>query len=314
MNLKRYLLDLVEYLITLYHEGLTLYNIIGLITFSIYIKYFVTRANTFITHKYDVFNRTVRSHTFWKFFYRCVSIIYPQSKDMLFMNWGYDYNIDDNKLYELDKYKQNMYYQTIDGELDNINVKNVLEVGCGNGGGITMLSHKYKNIHFTGVDLNYNSITQIKKQNIPNLLAFVDNAELLTTCNDNYYDVVLNVESSHCYNNVTNFYQQVYNKLKKKGIFIYTDYSTTTSWELIENDIISKGFKILKKRDVTANVCSASRKMSIYYENDFKYVRFLPLFNHIFKNFSNNPNSNSYKRMMSGKYKYMTYKFEKYKF
>jgi len=303
--------SLVLYIFHVFHEQLTYSNIIALTTIAIYVKYILSRSNSIVKHKYDAFNRTVRSSIFWESFYKVIGLFFPQSKEILFMNWGYDFDIDGDKLHNLDKYKEDMYYQTIDNALDNNAVKNVLEVGCGNGGGLTMLALKCPNIQFTGVDLNDNSIKRIKQMRLNNVTSFVDSAELLTNCENNFYDVVLNVESSHCYNNVSEFYKQVYNKLKPNGIFVYSDYSTTQSWDLIEKDILSKGFQLVSRRDVTNNVCSASRKMSVYYENSFKYVRNLPLLNNIFNNFSNNPKSTSYQRFATGKYKYMTYKFKK---
>jgi SAM-dependent methyltransferase len=96
------------------------------------------------------------------------------------------------------------YYSTIQFEkfllkhkiLQNKNVNNVLDVGCGLGANIQYFSKKYPNINFTGWDYSKKLITQARKinQNLKNIFNIQDIYKIRS--NNNYnFDLIFSVHT-----------------------------------------------------------------------------------------------------------------------
>ena len=226
------------------------------------------------------------------------------------------------------KFRKNLYYKLLDNlffnyhllshNLNNfiitdkilISNKNILEIGCGNGGGLINIGKNFPLSKFIGIDFSAKNIKKCKKNNTYTNINFnVDNAEHLFTCNDNSYDIVINVESSHCYENIQKFYNNVYRVLKKDGIFCYTDFAQTNSWKHLEELIINNGFELIDKNDITENVLLSSKKISEYYISKFSPYSKLPFISTIFHSFSNSPQSSSYISLDTRDTTYMMYRF-----
>jgi ubiquinone/menaquinone biosynthesis C-methylase UbiE len=75
--------------------------------------------------------------------------------------------------------------------------KDVLEVGCGRGGGASFIMRYLKPNSLVGVDITTNAIRFCNQHyDIKGLSFVLNNAESLQF-NDNTFDVVINIESSH---------------------------------------------------------------------------------------------------------------------
>ena len=100
----------------------------------------------------------------------------------------------------------------------------VLEVGSGRGGGTSFISRYYNPSTITGLDYSASAIKLSKKLhgNISNINFVKGDAESLPF-DDNSFDAVINVESSHCYGNMESFVSEVYRVLKKGGHFSWAD-------------------------------------------------------------------------------------------
>tara|TARA_R100000687_G_scaffold71543_1_gene61440 strand:+ start:836 stop:1582 length:747 start_codon:yes stop_codon:yes gene_type:complete len=152
---------------------------------------------------------------------------------------------------------------------DNIATKNkkLLEVGCGRGGGINLLSNHFDFKSIEACDLNKLNIKHCTKYS--KSVGFkISNAEHLEY-NDDQFDIVLNVESSHCYNHLEKFYAEVRRVLKKNGVFLYTDIFIPApggKLRLAQSKIydieqaLNKFFKEIKREDITNHVASACEK------------------------------------------------------
>ena len=66
-------------------------------------------------------------------------------------------------------------------------------------------------------------------------------------------DVIVNIESSHCYTNIEGFFNGVYYLLKDDGVFIYSDFRPQEEMADLE-DILTQYFEIIKKEDIRRNV------------------------------------------------------------
>ena len=177
-----------------------------------------------------------------------------------YMNHGY-YPPHENLFdyHKIFKHSASMYLQMFDG-VDTKN-KSLLEVGCGRGGGINLLSkmHDFKNIE--ACDLTEAHINHCQKY-VDGIKFKVSDAENLDY-EHNQFDVVLNVESSHCYDGLDSFFSSIQKILKPDGVFLYTDSFNTLNIPYVEQRL-SLYFKNVKKEDITNNVMQAC-------EHDIEY-------------------------------------------
>lgn len=69
-------------------------------------------------------------------------------------------------------------------------------------------------------------------------------------------DVIINIESSHCYNDVNAFFEGVAYLMKPDGVFIYVDWNFTEKMEGVES-MLKQHFVIQKQEDISKNVLKA---------------------------------------------------------
>ena len=102
--------------------------------------------------------------------------------------------------------------------------KNVIEVGSGRGGGASFISRYHKPTHMTGLDYSSKAVKLSNEihVNVSNLSFIQGDAEKLPFENDSF-DAVINVESSHCYGNMNQFVNEVVRVLKPGGYFSWVD-------------------------------------------------------------------------------------------
>lgn len=78
------------------------------------------------------------------------------------------------------------------------------------------------------------------------------------TINQNFQlksaDIILNVESSHCYPSLEEFFNAVCLVLKDDGIFLYADFRYSGEAYQGVQDLIGKYFTIVKYEDIRRNV------------------------------------------------------------
>jgi SAM-dependent methyltransferase len=109
----------------------------------------------------------------------------------------------------------------------------------------------------TGVDLSGDAITFCRKtHNAPGLDFRIADAEQLPFA-DSAFDVVVNVESSHCYPNLQTFFREVHRVLKPQGRFLYADLRERDGIAEWENSLRASGFSLLREEDITDQVLSA---------------------------------------------------------
>jgi SAM-dependent methyltransferase len=131
--------------------------------------------------------------------------------------------------------------------------KRVLEVSCGRGGGASFLMNAFDIAEYVGVDLSDENIRIAgDRGDGPNFVK--GNAEQLPF-DDASFDVVINIEASHLYDNRRQFFAEVMRVLKLGGTFCYSD-----GYWAHDNclpDLLDAGFELLERREITANVIAA---------------------------------------------------------
>jgi SAM-dependent methyltransferase len=134
----------------------------------------------------------------------------------------------------------------------------VLEVSCGRGGGASFVARTFNPRRMVGVDLSEENVRLARSRSgQPNLEFAVGDAEQLALP-DESFDVVINVEASHLYDDRTRFFAEVFRVLRPGGTFCYTD----GCWadDNCTEDLRDAGLELLERTEITANVLRALRR------------------------------------------------------
>src|ERR1017187_10440928 len=143
--------------------------------------------------KYPFFRRLV-----WPPIYEGFAKLFPV-EEWVCMNYGYaddslKLNLEGDD--EISRYPLQLYHATA-SQIDCIKNKDVLEVGCGRGGGASYIKRYLNPTTVTGMDLSKNAISfSSQRHKIEGLKFVAGNAENLPFDNESF-DVVINVESCH---------------------------------------------------------------------------------------------------------------------
>jgi ubiquinone/menaquinone biosynthesis C-methylase UbiE len=231
-----------------------------------------------------------------------------------YMNYGYATINGHEMIPELDSadeaYRLSFQlYHHLAQEIDMEN-KSVLEVGSGRGGGASMIKkyHKAKNV--TGLDYSGLAVKLSNKNLGREGLVFIKGDAEKLPFRKETFDAVINVESSHCYDSMTDFLYEVKKVLRPGGHFLFTDFRYSHEIDELENHLHESGMKILKKRDITTNVLRAldedhDRRMQVISENVPRpFIR-------QFREFAGVKNSVVYKQFENRNSVYLSYVLQK---
>ena len=122
---------------------------------------------------------------------------------------------------EPNRYSIQLYHRTA-SQVD-LSSKQVLEVGCGHGGGASYLTRTLKPASYTGLDLNPAGVAFCRERHKLAGLDFVQGDAENLPFPDQSFDAVVNVESSLYYPRFPRFLAEVARVLRPQGHFLYTD-------------------------------------------------------------------------------------------
>ena len=120
-------------------------------------------------------------------------------------------------------------YPDVLEELEKEQFLELLDAGCGPAPMITLLSEKYPDRHYTGLDLTPAMIEQAKKKNISNAEFVVGDCENFPF-EDNSFDAIICVNSFHHYPNPQAFFNSVKRCLRKGGRLILRDMTSNNKF------------------------------------------------------------------------------------
>ncbi|KUI06196.1 SAM-dependent methyltransferase [Mycobacterium sp. IS-3022] len=146
--------------------------------------------------------------------------------NVVFLNYGYEEDppmgLELDAADEPERYPIQLYHATAT-QADGLAGKRVLEVGCGHGGGASYLARTMAPASYVGLDLNAAGIAFCRRRHqVPGLEFVHGDAENLPFPAESF-DVVINVESAHCYPHFDRFLAEVARVLRPGGAFLYTD-------------------------------------------------------------------------------------------
>lgn len=193
--------------------------------------------------------------------------------------------------------------------------RSVLEVSCGHGGGASYLARTLRPARYTGLDLNREGIGFCQKRHRVDGLSFIQgDAENLPFA-DGAFDVVINVEASHCYPDFPRFLAEVARVLRPGGHFLYADFrfgegpagGDFSRWD---HALASAPLRMVQSRSINEEV---RRGMDLNGANSERLIaRHLPKFLHsLGRDFAGVPGSRVYNALVRGEFSYRSYCFEK---
>ena len=184
--------------------------------------------------------------------------------DWLFMNYGYadrGGKTDDLALEpgaEPHRPFIRMYAHTL-GQAGPVAGLDVLEVGCGRGGGSAWIARTQGARSVTGVDLSSRAIALCQRlQCAPHLSFRQGDAEKLPFP-DSSFDVVLNVESCHHYPSLSTFFSEVERVLRPGGSFCVATYWDPPGLERFDRALRDTSLESLRTADITPRVMDSLR-------------------------------------------------------
>lgn len=182
----------------------------------------------------------------------------------------------------------------------NLSGRRMLDVGCGRGGTVHVIKKFYDAGSVVGMDLSASAIAFCRRTHrYPGVSFLEGDAEQLPFVSESF-DVVTNVESSHSYPNIADFYKEVFRILRTGGHFLYTDLLSVTLFRQSARLLEELGFSIALDRDITKNVLLSCDETARSHLNAFDQRNDSQLID----NFLGVPDSQVYNEMRSGKSSY----------
>jgi len=190
-----------------------------------------------------------------------------------FWNWGlFDeqaHHEIEQQLGEYDRhgsdgFSEQLYYFTL-RQVPNGDAapRRILEVGSGAGAGLNFLARNERQSTFVGVDLARLAVARANARfSRPHVLSYLHGDAEKLPFEDNEFDVVINVESSHNYPSLSKFFAEVGRVLKPGGHFSMVDFFTDERRAEIERckAAPSHGLGWVSEQDISEQVKAAIRK------------------------------------------------------
>ena len=204
---------------------------------------------------------------------------FDKKAEVIFMNYGYAdpaQKIDLPPEDEPHRYSIQLYhYMTKSIDFSN---KEVVEVGCGRGGGLSYIVKRWVPASAIGIDLCKEAVRFCNNRYRLKGLSFLHGDAQNLPLENESFDIVVNVESSHRYENFERFLSEVHRVLRIGGLFLFADYRSKNKIKTLRKVIELNSFKVIKEDFINRQVVSAL-------QNDWDnkcqvYKKFAPRFLH----------------------------------
>lgn len=248
----------------------------------------------------------------WRWWYNQLASR-DRAGQLLFMNFGY---AEENESLALKLEPQDepfrypiQLYAHVVSAID-VRGKDVLEVGCGRGGGGSFLVRYREPRFFTGVDLSESAMEWCRQHlPFPNARWLQGRADALPVP-DASVDVVVNVEASHCYPSMVGSLSEVTRALRPGGYFAFCDMRRTEGVATLDRSFDESGLKRLEHRVITPQVLRALDRVSP--ERELRIASRVPrLLRPAFRGFVAVKDTPLYNMLATGKMTYLSYLLQK---
>jgi ubiquinone/menaquinone biosynthesis C-methylase UbiE len=222
------------------------------------------------------------------------------------MNYGYfkqDFHPDLNPLDETERFPIHLYHH-VSTQIPLKGLK-VLEVGSGRGGGASYIARYLMPASIIGIDISNNAINLSNDSyNIDNLNFVIGDSENIPF-EDNYFDAVINIESSHCYPSLSNFMTEVSRVLRPGGHFLYCDLVIAKNLDTHLKELSSDSLKLINHTDITENIIKASELMTNDRINIIEKIK-SPFLKRVLSSFASVKGSKIYNSFVDRHYLYIS--------
>ncbi|MDA0986417.1 MAG: methyltransferase domain-containing protein [Bacteroidetes bacterium] len=247
-------------------------------------------------------NSSFAKRLIWKNWYQLISKK-NRLPNFTFMNYGFINGINPT----LDKFDESnrVFIQLYDKVLSKVSIQNkkVLEVGSGRGGGANYVAKYLKPKELIGIDISLNAVQLCNNNNQLENLNFKFGDSENIPFSENEFDVVYNIESSHCYGSRKKFTSEVCRVLKNTGYFCWADLCTVNELEEVVQFVKENNFKIIYSENITLNVLKALDEITETKETAIN--NFVPkIIRSTFKDFAGVKNTRVYNSFNTGQLEY----------
>jgi ubiquinone/menaquinone biosynthesis C-methylase UbiE len=238
---------------------------------------------------------------------------YYQKQDWTFMNYGYapedatetpTLHQDD----EINRYCIQLYHHVANAvELRDLKV---LEVGSGRGGGADYIKRYLGPSRMVGVDFSDKAVNLCRQHYCVEGLSFMPGDAEHLPFDDESFDAVVNVESSHCYGSMAAFLAQVKRVLRPGGHFLFADFRPREQIDELDAQLERSEMQHVRQRDITLNVIEA---LDADHERRIAHIRRgAPKFlEKLIQEFAGTKGAGIYKRFQTGAAVYKSFVLQK---
>lgn len=175
------------------------------------------------------------------------------SRTFTFMNYGYAG--EGSSASEVSDLSAALYDRVV--QPFDLTGKSVVEVGSGRGGGAAYLAATYAPSMMLGLDFSLPATELAQRlHGAPNLRFRQGDAGQLPL-KDGHADVLVNVESSHCYPSMEAFLAEAFRVLKPGGAFAWCDLRMEPERDMVEQQFEAAGFEVFEAEEITPFVARA---------------------------------------------------------
>src|SRR5574341_246102 len=135
--------------------------------------------------------------------------------------------------------------------------RDVLEVGSGRGGGAAYIRRAFAPRSMTGVDYSERAVAFCQRFHREAGLEYVPGDAEALPFEDERFDAVLNVESSHCYGSMARFLAEAHRVLRPGGHLLWADFRSPEEIAGLDRDMREGGFEVVKDAQITDNVLAS---------------------------------------------------------
>lgn len=203
-------------------------------------------------------------------------------------------------------------YHYVATQID-ITGKRVLEISCGHGGGASYLVRTLRPADYVGLDFNPEGIRFCAKRHAPVAgLRFTRGDAEHLPFPDGTFDVVINVEASHCYGDFPRFLNEVARVLRPGGHLLYADFRFADGGDIVkwERSLEAAPLQLGQLIEINAGVLRGMDHNAI--RSRELVERHLPRFMHALgRDFAGVPGSRIYQALQHGDLSYRAGYFTK---
>jgi ubiquinone/menaquinone biosynthesis C-methylase UbiE len=194
--------------------------------------------------------------------YESVAESIPQP-ELLFLNYGFwQPGLDDSWIAPPDvRYRHHL--NLVKHVLARVDLRGnaVLEIGCGRGGNCYYLLRYAEAARVVGVDICAPNLVLARQNSHLQRAEFLASDAQRLPFADSSFDVVLNLESSHCYRHFDLFVAEVARVLKNDGLFCFADLWNVDvlelDWPAREHSLKNSSLEVLAEENISEQVFQA---------------------------------------------------------